>query len=48
MTVADRFAEGATTKNVNTMALFLTLAGGTDVIQRIYRGWKTWGRMGDE
>lgn len=39
---ADRFAEGATTKNVNTMAPFLTwrIAMKRRVIQRIYRGWK--------
>lgn len=44
---ADRFAEGATTKNVNTMAPFLTLpiALKRPDVRRICRGWRA-GRSG--
>ncbi len=44
---ADRFAEGATTKNVNTMAPFLTplTALKRPAVWRICRGWRA-GRSG--
>ncbi|STV32428.1 Rhamnogalacturonides degradation protein RhiN [Klebsiella pneumoniae] len=46
---ADRFAEGATTKNVNTMAPFLTLAYRFEETGRMaYLPWlESWGGVGD-